>query len=720
MRQYAKIMQTKLKFNRRSFIKTSAVAGGGVLFSFNFFTQCTNAETVAEIEAIPSEWFDVNAFLKIADTGHVTIMAPNPEIGQGVKTSMPMIVAEELDVDWEKVIVEQAPYNKVAYTRQVAGGSQSIRQGWESLRITGATARKMLVDAAAKKWEVEAAECTTKGGVIYHEKTKQSIGYEGIVNNIAGMEVPEKVDLKDPKDFTIIGQDIKNVDNLKIVKGEPVFGMDMKKEGMKIAMAIHPPAFGMKIKSVDAAAAKAMSGIEDIVEFDDIVGIVGNSTWEVMKAKKAVKVEWKTDGVLENSEDHDNALAAALEKPTKEPARKDGNPEAAFKNAAKIVEQTYEAPYLAHNTLSPMNYFAHVTEEGVKTEGPIQTPEWTARRIAEKLEVPEEKVSIMMTRMGGGFGRRLYGDFALEACMISKLTKKPIKLIYSREDDMTKGMYRPAYKLKYRAALDADNNLLAMHVRGAGMTGRSVIKDSFPAGSLENYLVEGHELDSKITTAAWRAPVSNFIGYTESAFIDELAEAMGKDVVDLRIELLDKAINNPVGELSGDPKRYKDVIELAKEKSNWGEQKEGVHKGFAAFYSHNTYVAEVAEVEMKNGQPTVTKVICAIDCGLVVNPLGAMNQIQGGVVDGIGHAMYSALSFKDGAPEQENFNNYRLIRMNEAPKVEAYFVNTDQSPTGLGEPTLPPAGGAVANAIYKAVGQRLTKQPFVKEKALMG
>ncbi|MFT4972291.1 MAG: isoquinoline 1-oxidoreductase beta subunit, partial [Saprospiraceae bacterium] len=631
-------MQTKIKFNRRSFIKTSAAAGGGVLFSFNFFASCSNAETAAEIEAIPSEWFNVNAFLRIADTGHVTIMAPNPEIGQGVKTSMPMIVAEELDVDWKKVIVEQAPYDKTKYTRQVAGGSQSIRKGWESLRMAGATARRMLVDAAAAQWKVDASECTTENGMIHHKASKQSIGYEGVVNAVAGMEVPEKVELKDPKDFKIIGQNIKNVDNLKIVKGEPIFGMDLKKEGMLIAMAIHPPAFGMKVKSVDDAAAKGMAGIKHIVQFDDIVAVVGDSTWEVMKAKKAVKVEYEAAGKLENSSDHEAALLAALSKPTKEPVRNDGDAMAAFAKAAKIVEKTYSAPYLAHNTLSPMNYFAHVTDEGVVTEGPIQTPEWTASRIAKKLEVPEEKVSIMMTRMGGGFGRRLYGDYALEACMVSKLTGAPIKMIYSREDDMTKGMYRPAYKSVYRAALDENNNITAMHIRGAGMTGRAVIANSFPAGSIPNFLVESHEVESNITTAAWRAPVSNYVGYTESAFIDELAEVMGKDPVDLRIELLDKAINNPVGEIAGDPKRYKAAVELARDKSNWGKAKEGVHQGFSAFYSHNSYVAEVAEVEMENGKPKITKVICGIDCGRVVNPMGAMNQIQGGVIDGIGHS----------------------------------------------------------------------------------
>lgn len=713
-------MQTKIKFNRRSFIKTSAAAGGGVLFSFNFFASCSNAETVAEIKAIPSEWFNVNAFLKIADTGHITIMAPNPEIGQGVKTSMPMIVAEELDVDWKKVIVEQAPYDKTKYTRQIAGGSQSIRKGWESLRMAGATARKMLVDAAATQWKVDASECTTKAGVIYHKGSNQSIGYEGVVNAVAEMEVPEKVELKDPKNFTIIGQNIKNVDNLKIVKGEPVFGMDLKKEGMLIAMAIHPPAFGMKVKSVDDAAAKGMAGIKHVVQFDDIVAVVGDSTWEVMKAKKAVKVEYENDGKLESTADHDKALLEALSKPTKEPARSDGDAMAAFAKAAKIVEKTYEAPYLAHNTLSPMNYFAHVTDQGVVTEGPIQTPEWTASRIAKKLEVPEEKVSIMLTRMGGGFGRRLYGDYALEACMVSKLTGAPIKMIYSREDDMTKGMYRPAYKSVYRAALDENNNIIAMHIRGAGMTGRAVIADSFPAGSIPNFLVESHEVESNITTAAWRAPVSNYVGYTESAFIDELAEVMGKDPVDLRIELLDKAINNPVGEIAGDPKRYKAAVELARDKSNWGKAKDGVHQGFSAFYSHNSYVAEVAEVEMVDGKPKITKVICGIDCGRVVNPMGAMNQIQGGVVDGIGHSMYSALTFKDGAPEQANFHQYRMIRMNEAPQVEAHFVNTDESPSGLGEPTLPPAGGAVANALYRATGVRVMKQPFVGDKAVVG
>lgn len=709
-------MKTQIKFNRRSFIKTSAVAGGGMVLSFNWFASCTTAETVQ----VPSAWFDVNAFLKIADTGHVTIMSPNPEIGQGVKTSMPMIVAEELDVDWKDVIVEQAPFDSNKYTRQVAGGSQSLRKGWEGLRMAGATARKMLVNAAAKQWEVDPAECTTASGKIMHKASGKSIGYGEIAATAGEMEVPEEVELKDIKDFKIIGKGKRNVDNQSIVTGEPLFGLDTKREGMLIAMAAFPPAFGMKLKSVDDSAAKAMPGVVDVVSFENYVAVVGKTTWEVKKGRDALVVEWEAEGDLENTAGHDADMLAAMTKKTDEPMRRDGNPESAFKNAATVIEKTYEVPFLAHNTMEPMNFFAHVKDGKAELLGPIQTPEWTRGRVAKALEFEDDAVSIMLTRMGGGFGRRLYGDFAIEAAQISQKVNAPIQLVYTREDDMTKGMYRPALKSTYKAALDAEGNLTAFHVRGAGVNGRAVRPNNFPASAIENYLAENHNVESKITTAAWRAPVHNFVGFAEQAFLDELAMSMEKDPVQFRLELLEKAKAAPVGELEYDPARFMGVINLAAEKCDWKNPKEGVHRGFAAYYSHNSYVAEVAEVVMENNRPRVTKVYCAVDCGIVVNPLGALNQIEGGVIDGMGHSMYSALTFKDGKPEQSNFNNYKLIRFNEAPEIETHFVENNENPTGLGEPTLPPVGGAIANAIHAATGIRLTKQPFMKEVELLG
>lgn len=727
----------KTQYNRRSFLKASAAAGGGLILGFNWLVSCTSQPE--EVITAPDSWFDINAFLKIGDNGVVTIMSPNPEIGQNVKTSMPMIVAEELDVDWKKVIVEQAGFDAKKFTRQLAGGSQSIRHGWQGLRMAGATARRMLLEAAAKQWQVPVEELTTEAGLIKHEKSGQSIGYGEIASAAAGIEVPEEVELKDPKDFKIIGTSRKNVDGPKIIKGEPLYGLDIQREGMLIAMIEHPPAFGMKLKSMDAAKAKAMPGIKDVITihtepegfnrqwsdvnaFPELVVVVGNTTWEVMQAKKALIVEWEEASKLESSADHEATLTELVSKPTKEAARKDGNPEAAFKNAAKVIERTFSAPFLAHNTMEPMNFFADVREDGAELIGPIQTPEFLSRTVASVLGMTEDQISIMMTRMGGGFGRRLYGHFGTEAAVISQKMKAPIKLVYTREDDMTQGTYRPAYKVTYRAALDENNNLIGFHVRGAGTHGSPVFADRYPAGAVDNYLAENHTQESNISTGAWRAPLSNFIAYAEQAFLDEVAEAAGKDPIEFRLELFDRAIQNPVGKDNDyDPERYAGVLKLVKEKANWGQETPGVHRGVSAYFCHNSYVAQVVDVVMENNRPRVQKVWCAVDCGIVVNPDAALNQIEGGIVDGIGHAMYSTLSFKDGRPEQNNFHTYRLIRHSEAPpEIEAFFVDNGIDPTGLGEPSLPPVAAALANAMYKATGERLHEQPFVKNQAVLG
>lgn len=705
-------MQAKITFDRRSFLKASALAGGGFMLGFNFFAGCTSPEK--EVQSIPKEWFDVNAYLKIADNGLVTIMSPNPEIGQGVKTSMPMVVAEELDVPWKMVVVEQAPLAPNSFKRQVAGGSQSLRKSWEALRMAGGTARKMLVEAAAQKWQVPASECTTDAGQVKHESSGKTIGYGEVASAAALLEVPETVELKDPKDFKLLGKAIHNVDNKKIVTGQPLFGIDVKKEGMLIAMAAFPPAFGMKLKSVDDTETKAMPGILHVVNLDDFVAVVGKTTWEVKKGRDALKVEWEADGPLESTADQDALLTAALGRKTDEPARRDGNPEQVFSSAAKVFERTYKAPYWAHNTMEPMNFYADVRENEAILEGPIQTPEGTRRRLAKELGMEEENISIMLTRMGGGFGRRLYGDFVFEAAFISRAIKAPVKLIYTREDDMTKGLYRPYLTSTYRAAIDENGELLAFHVRGAGMNGRAVRRDNFPAGAMAHYLAESHVEPSKVTTAAWRAPGHNYVGFAEQAYLEELAHELGKDPVAFRIELLEQAKNAPVGELIYEPDRFIGVIKLAAEKAGWDKPKPGVFKGFAAYYSHNSYVAEVAEVVIKDNKPVIQKIYCGVDCGIVVNKSGAETQVVGGVIDGIGHSMYSALTIKDGASEQQNFHNYQLIRMMQAPDVEVHFVESTISPTGLGEPALPPAGGAIANALSAAIGRRLYVQPFAE------
>ncbi|MFK7923787.1 MAG: molybdopterin cofactor-binding domain-containing protein [Bacteroidia bacterium] len=728
----------KTSYNRRSFLKVSTAASGGMVLGFSWLASCTPSTTEAQAKAMPKEWFDINAFLKVGDNGIVTIMSPNPEIGQNVKTSMPMIVAEELDIDWKDVIVEQAGLNTVKYQRQIAGGSQSIRHGWPGLRMAGAAARHMLVEAAAVTLAVPASELTTKNGKITHEKSGKSLGYGEVASAAASIEVPGEVALKDPKDFKIIGTSRSNVDLSEIITGKPLFGLDIQRDGMLIAMIEHPPAFGMKLKSLDASMAKSMSGIKDVFSFKtypteiektwsdtnaypELVAIVGNTTWEVMKAKKALKIEWEQDTKAENTAEHVAELDKLISKAAAEPSRQDGNPDQAFRKAAQVIERSYSAPFLAHNTMEPMNFFADVKADKAELVGPVQTPENQRKTTAAALGMSEDQVTVMMTRMGGGFGRRLYGHFGTEAARISQEVKAPVKLVYTREDDMTQGTYRPAYKVTYKAGLDADNNLIAWQVRGAGSNDSPLFANRFPAGTVDNYKAEEYRMSSNISTGAWRAPRSNFIAYAEQSFLDEVAEAAGKDPIEFRLGLFQRAIERPVGERNDyDAERYAGVLKLVKEKANWGKETPGISRGVSAYYCHNSYVAQVVDVEMVDNEPKVKKVWCAVDCGIVISPTGANNQLEGGIVDGIGHAMYSAMTFADGKPEQNNFHQYRLIRHSEAPmEIETFFVQNGIDPTGLGEPGMPPVAAALANAVYQATGTRWRNQPFINETSPM-
>ncbi len=700
--------------DRRNFLKVLSVAGGGMLVGFNI-VGCKSDTVPKEImKAFPKEWISFDAFVKIGETGLVTILSPNPEIGQNIKTSMPMIIAEELDVAWKDVVVEQAPLNTEWYTRQVAGGSQSIRKGWDSLRKAGATVRHMLVEAATKKWECTASDCTTKDGIITHTDGR-TLGYGDLASEASKLTVPEKVTLKDPKDFRIIGQSKKNVDLEGILTGKSLFGMDYKEEGMAYAVALRPPAFGQVLESVDDTEARKVNGVTDVIKFGDKVAVLATNTWTAMKGKKALKAVWAQKEKAESSAYHSKTLVEHLQKKSKKPRRVDGNVDKAFAESDEIIDRTYEAPFLPHACMEPMNFFADVTAEGARMVGPIQTPEWTQSRIAKLLEIDKEKVSIAMTRMGGGFGRRLYGDFALEAAEISSLAKKPVKLVFSREDDMLAGTYRPASAYRFKVGIK-DGEITAYHLTEACFNGEmfGTMPGNFPCGAIPNYRVDCHKIESNITTGAWRAPYANFLAFAEQAFLDELAQKLGKDAVQLRLELLEKTKTQPVGEEHNyEVDKYAGVIKRAAEVADWGKAKSGVHQGFCAYFSHNTYVAEVAEVEMENDVPVVKKIICVVDCGIVINPIAAINQIEGGIVDGIGHAMYGDFRFEDGQTQSTNYHQYRLIRMSETPEIEVHFIESTNDPTGLGEPTLPPAGGAVANALFAATKKRFYRQPFL-------
>ena len=738
--------QSKPGYNRRSFLKSSFLAGGGLMISFTWLPELGRAGVNA-----PADWAELTGYIKISPDNIIKILNPNPEFGQNLMTSLPMIVAEELEVDWKKVVVEMGPHDAVKLGPQFTGGSNSVRMYWRPLREAGAAARQMLMEAAAQTWAVPMEEVTTKAGMIYHEKTGKSGTYGDFATKASSLPIPKGVKLKDVKNFKIVRNSQKNVEGPKIVSGKPLFGLDYKQEGMLIAMIHHPPAFGMKLKSFDASEALKMPGIKDVFSmklyeegfeqggfdtrsFNDLLVVVGKTTWEVMNARKKLSVQWEpagdikdtvggrggkreviVPGELETSSTQFEKMQEYAKKPAQQ-LRKDGDPDTAFKNAAQIIERTYNAPFLAHNCLEPINFFAHVTNEKALVAGPLQAPGWSEPTLAKLLGLTADKIEIQMTRMGGGFGRRAYGHYIYEAALISKKVNAPVKLVYTREDDMTYGIYRPMYTATYRAALDANKKLIAFHVKGGGIPEHAIHANRFPAGAVDNYLAEGWTIPSNITIGAFRAPRSNFNAAAEQSFLDELAEIMGKDPIDFRLELLKRAKENPVGKNNEyDADRYAGVLKLVKEKSGWGKpENKKYYRGVAAYFCHASYAAHVVDMVIKNGKPYVERVYSAMDCGIVVNPDAASNMVEGAVIDGIGNSFYGKLSHKNGAAEQTNFHRYRMIRHSEAPrKIEVHFVQNDIDPTGLGEPPFPPVFGAVANALYKTTNKRHYNQPFL-------
>lgn len=721
------------------------------MLSFGWFASAKAADKAAALN-LPEQWSELAAYIKITPDNVIKILCPNPEFGQNVMTSLPMIVAEELDVDWKNVVVEMGTHDNVKYGAQFTGGSNSVRMYWKPLRTAGAAARQMLIEAAAQTWGLPSAEISTRAGVLSHPSGKTA-KYGEMAAKAATLTVPKDVKFKSPKDFSIVRHSKKNTEGLKVVTGKPLFGLDYRVAGMLIAMVQHPPAFGLKLKSFDASAVLKMPGIKDVFSFklydegyeqagfdtrtfNEMIAVVGNSTWEVMNARKKLNAQWEpagdsketlmgrngkreitVPGRLETTSSQFEMMAEYAKKPA-QTLRKDGDPEAAFKNATTVIERTYNAPFLAHNCMEPMNFFAHVEADKALVAGPIQAPGWIEPTLMKLLNLPADKIEIQMTRMGGGFGRRAYGQYAFEAVRISQKVKAPVKLVYTREDDMTYGIYRPMYTATYRAALDANKNLIGFHVIGGGIPENPVHANRFPAGAVDNYLAEGWEIPSNITIGAFRAPRSNFNAAAEQSFLDEVAEAMGKDPIELRLELLKRAKEKPVGKNNDyDASRYIGVLELLKEKSGWGKPEHANKKrGVAAYFCHASYAGHVVDMVMRDDQPYVEAVTSVVDCGVVVNPDAARNMVQGAVVDGIGQSFYGALTHKDGVPEQNNFHNYRMIRHNEAPqKIDVYFVENDLDPTGLGEPPFPPVFGAVANALFKTTGKRYYNQPFGTE-----
>lgn len=695
-------------YSRRNFLKVSALSGGGMLISFSLFNLPAEAKPLEEMVFAP------NAYIKIGADGTIVLFSPNPEIGQGVKTSLPMIIAEELGVDWKKIQVELAPLDS-KMGRQTAGGSGSVRGRFTELRTVGATAREMLTTAAAQQWNVPVTECTVENGEVIHKASGKKLSYAALASAAAKLEVPAKPTLKDPKEFKLIGTRVNDVDAHKIVTGQPLFGIDTRKEGMLYAMVSRAPAYGKTLGEVNDAAALKIEGVKKVVKIKNAVAVLATSTWAAKKGRDALVIQWNAGGKLENSAEHFATFKTLLEKPAPTaPTRNDGDVDAAKQGAVKVLDVTYEIPTLSHGQMEPLNFYANVQNGKVELFGPTQVPGSVRSEVSKQLGIAEENITISSPRQGGGFGRKLMTDNGVEAALISAAAQSPVQVQWTREDDMQNDFYRPAEMWRYRAALSADN-LLSWHQSGIGI-GRGVRGDSYVAGCISNYRAEGQGLTSNTPTGWWRAPGANTLAYVAESFMDEVCTALKKDPVAFRLELFKKAKQEPVGKINYDPEKYKNVVELVAKMSNWGTKTPGVFRGFSTWFSFGSYVAQVVEVQMVAGQPKIRKVFCAVNCGRVINLSGAENQVQGSIIDGISHAMFPKVTFVNGAVAETNFNTYKFLRMKDAPlEIDVQFVESDEAPSGLGEPALPPVAAALANALFAATGKRLRKLPFADQ-----
>jgi isoquinoline 1-oxidoreductase beta subunit len=738
--------------DRRSFLRVTAIAGGGLLIA-------AYVDPIADLlgqgrgggPAVP---LVPSAFIKIAADGRVTIIGKNPEIGQGIKTTLPMIIADELDVDWKTVTVEQGDLD-AKYGAQSAGGSTAVPTNWNGMRQIGAAARQMLVAAAAATWNVSESELTTASGKVMHAASKRTMGYGELAAKAATMTPPDmaSVKLKDPKDYKIIGQRIPGVDNAAIVTGKPIFGIDVSEAtsphlaGLLYAVFQRCPVFGGRVATANVDDIKKLPGVKQafIVEpaqnLSGGVAIVADSWWQAQTARQQLKVTWN-EGAAAN--DSTTAYAAKAKEiwaqpPAVQATRADGDVDAALKGAAKVVEGEYFYPFLSHAALEPMNATVAIKDGKVEIWAGAQQPSGGRTQAAEVAGVTPADVTLHMVRMGGSFGRRLQNDFIAEAVNIAKVVGAPVQLRWTREDDMGHDYYRAAAHHSLKAGVDASGKFIAWrdHVvtfgpdgqRGASAIGAA----EFPARFVPNYAVYNSVIQMSTPTGAMRAPGSNGNGFIMQSFFDEVAHAAGKDPLQFRIDTLASLIVPPVdpnaapagGRGGGpggggfDPKRMTGVLELVRDKSGWGKTKPpaGTAMGVAFYFSHSGYFAEVAEVSVDaQKRVKVNRVWVAADIGRqIVNPLNAEAQVQSAVVEGLSQIMALEITIEKGRAVQSNFDQYQAMKMREAPiSIEAHFLTTDNNPTGLGEPALPPILPAVANAIFAATGTRVRSVPISK------
>jgi len=726
--------------SRRAFVKAGAAAGGGLFLSFNLPAPVRRAVAAG---TAPATTFAPNAFIRIDRDGGVTLIMHKVEMGQGTYTSMPMLLAEELEVDLAQVRLEHAPANDALYAEplfgvQETGGSTSVRGNWEPLRRAGATARTMLVAAAARTWRVDPSSCNAAQGEVIHRASGRRISYGALVDAAALLAVPHNVALKDPKDFKLIGTPAKRLDSPNKVNGVAQFGIDVKVPGMKVATVAACPVFGGKLASVDDAKAKTIKGVHQVVRLDDAVAVVAEHMWAAKQGLAALTIQWNEGPNAKlSTADIVQQLAVASATPGVV-ARNDGDVAKAMANAAQKVEAVYELPFLAHATLEPANCTVHVRPDGGGCDIWVgtQVPTFAQTAAAKLTGLSKNKVQVHNHLLGGGFGRRLEVDFIIQAVQIAKQVAGPVKVVWTREEDIQHDMYRPYYYDRLAAGLDARGRPIAWTHRVAGSSIMArVVSQLFPktlrvmraAGARQLIaMIKGLDVDAVegaadppyalpnirveyvrqeppgIPTAFWRGvgPTHNI--FVVESFIDELAAAAKQDPFEYRRVLLDRS------------PRAKAVLELAAERAGWGQSlPAGRGRGIALLHAFGeTYIAQVAEVSVsKSGDVRVHRVVCAVDCGTIVNPDTVRAQMEGGIVFGITAVLFGEITIKDGRVEQRNFNDYRMLRINEAPVVEVHLVKSTEAPGGIGEPGTSTVMPAVTNAIFAATGRRVRKLP---------
>ncbi|MBK7704204.1 MAG: xanthine dehydrogenase family protein molybdopterin-binding subunit [Acidobacteria bacterium] len=715
----------KNNIDRRSFLKASLTAGGALLVTISMPQISRAAEKFAPGTAAGD--FQPNAFIKISKDGKVTVTVGQAEMGQGVYTSLPMIVADELEVDWSNVTYESAPaaaaFANPLFGTQGTGGSTSVKAFFAPLRKSAATVREMLVSAAAQQWGVATDSCKAENGKVVHAATGKSLNYGDLLEAAAKIAPSANPKLKDPKDFKYIGTSVKRLDSPAKVNGRAVFGLDVRLPGMLYATVQRSPVIGGKVKSVDDTAAKAVKGVRNVITLESGVAVVADNYFAASRGRRALKIVWDEGKMATVSSE--SILASYIEAAEKEKglvAKKIGDADAARSKAVKTVEAVYIAPFLAHATMEPMNFTADVRADSAELWGGSQLQMVVQARIAKALGFAPDKVKVNTTLLGGGFGRRVGIDYVLDSALLSKATGKPVKVVWTREDDIQNDFYRPFTYNKISAGIDADGKPVFWDHRIVNASlmaslAEPVFGFPFPDGQLDDSSFEGaHNLpyqipnlqvdwirkDTGVPGGFWRSVGSSHTAFTVECFLDELAAAAGKDPLEYRLSLLDKN------------SRHAGVLRLAAEKAGWATKPAaGVFRGIAVAESFGSFVAQVAEVSVgKDGAVKVHRVVCAVDCGQVVNPDTVAAQMEGGIVYGLTAALYGEITLKTGRVQQSNFNNYKMLRMSEMPKVEVHILPSKEPHGGVGEPGTPPIAPAVVNAIFAATGKRVRSLPI--------